>query len=223
MGESGEPAEVADLTARAEALGVILGPSQAARLLRLLDELAAWNQRYNLTAIRERGAMIAAHLLDSLSAQPDLHGSSVADVGTGAGFPGLPLAVVNPQRTFTLIDSTAKKLRFVEHAAGVIGLDNVTVQHARAEQLHPAVPFDTVIARAVAALPALLRAVSGLAGADTHVLAMKGPRADEELRALPAGWRLVARRDVTVPGLAARRVLLTLRKLAPLPGRHNAR
>jgi 16S rRNA (guanine527-N7)-methyltransferase len=205
-------AEAADLIARAAALGVAVDAEQAGKLLRLLDELTEWNQRFNLTAIRERGAMIAAHLLDSMSAQPDLHGTRVADVGTGAGFPGLPLAVLNPERAFTLVDSTAKKLRFVEHAAGVLGVRNVWVRHARAEHLKPDVPFDTVIARAVAELPALVRAVAGLAGPDTRLLAMKGPRAEEELAALPANWRLLQRREVLVPGLDARRVILTLRK-----------
>jgi 16S rRNA (guanine527-N7)-methyltransferase len=205
--------EAAQLIAGASSLGVPLSPPQAERLLKLLDALADWNQRYNLTAIRERDAMIAAHLLDSLSAQPDLHGERIADVGTGAGFPGLPLALVNPQRSFTLIDSTAKKLRFVEHAASLIEAGNVVVRHARAELFQPDAPFDTVIARAVAELPALLRAVSGLCGPSSRVLAMKGPRADEELAKLPRQWRLVARRDVAVPGLTARRVILTLRKV----------
>jgi 16S rRNA (guanine527-N7)-methyltransferase len=206
-------AEAAQLITGASSLGVPLSTQQAERLLQLLDALADWNQRYNLTAIRERDAMIAAHLLDSLSAQPDLHGERIADVGTGAGFPGLPLALVNPQRSFTLIDSTAKKLRFVEHAAGLIEVaDHVVVRHARAELFRPDAPFDTVVARAVAELPALLDAVAGLCGPDTRVLAMKGPRADEELTRLPRRWRLAARRDVLVPGLDARRVILTLRK-----------
>jgi 16S rRNA (guanine527-N7)-methyltransferase len=202
----------ADLIVRAAALGVTLDADQAGGLLRLLDELAEWNQRFNLTAIRERSAMVAGHLLDSLSAHPDLHGTDIADVGTGAGFPGLPLALVNPERRFTLIDSTAKKLRFVEHAAGLLGLTNVVARHARAEQLRPDAPFDTVIARAVAELPTLLASVAGLCGPATRVLAMKGPRADEELDRLPAGWQLVARREVVVPGLDARRIILTLRK-----------
>jgi 16S rRNA (guanine527-N7)-methyltransferase len=205
--------ERTDLIARAARLGVPLREEQAERLLGLLDELALWNQRYNLTAIRERAAMIAAHLLDSLSAQADLAGLRIADVGTGAGFPGLPLAAVNPQRTFTLIDSTAKKLRFVEHAAGALQLDNVVTVHARAEQLHPEQPFDTVIARAVAELPALLHSVAGLCGPHTRMLAMKGPRVDAELVHLPQGWRLTQRREVQVPGLEAQRCILTLTRV----------
>ena len=98
-------------------LGIPLSAAQAGQLLRLLDELDDWNQRMNLTAIRERGQQITKHLLDSLAVHSHMRGAHVADIGTGAGFPGLPLAVALPQHHFTLIDSTAKKLKFVEHAA----------------------------------------------------------------------------------------------------------
>ena len=155
-------------------LGVSLSGQDAARLLRLLDELAHWNRRFNLTAITAPSAMITHHLLDSLAVSPDLAGTRIADVGTGAGFPGLPLAVVNPTRQFTLIDSTAKKLRFVANAAELLALGNVTVLHARVEQMRIDTPFDTVVARAFAPLPKLLRAVTPVCGPDTQVLAMKG-------------------------------------------------
>ena len=101
----------------AATLGVVLSADDAGRLFRLLEELERWNRRFNLTAITEPEAMVTQHLLDSLSVSPDLAGTRIADAGTGAGFPGLPLAVANPQRQFTLIDSTSKKVRFVAHAA----------------------------------------------------------------------------------------------------------
>src|ERR1700691_2701405 len=125
-------------------LGVTLSEAQAAGALQLLDELSIWNRSYNLTAITERGAMIRGHLLDSLAAYVDLAGSRIADVGTGAGFPGLPLALVSPQRTFTLIDSVAKKIRFVTHAARKPGLPHVTPLQQRVEALEPAAAFHTV-------------------------------------------------------------------------------
>src|ERR1700681_1187557 len=118
-------------------LGVTLSAEQALRALQLLDELSTWNRTYNLTAITERGAMIRGHLLDSLSAQVELAGLHIADVGTGAGFPGLPLALASPQRAFTLIDSVAKKIRFVTHAARKLALANVTALQARVETLTP--------------------------------------------------------------------------------------
>ena len=118
--------------------------------------------------------MIRAHLLDSFAAYVDLAGSRIADVGTGAGFPGLPLALASPQRAFTLIDSVAKKIRFVTHAARKLALANVTPLQARVETLVPDVAFDTVIARAYAALPDLLASVAGLCGPGTRVLALPG-------------------------------------------------
>jgi 16S rRNA (guanine527-N7)-methyltransferase len=186
-------------------MGVALDEAQSVRLLRLLDELAHWNRTYSLTAITRRESMISAHLLDSLAAQPDLHGTLIADVGTGAGFPGLPLALIEPERQFTLIDSVAKKIRFVAHAARALELSNVTPLQARVETLSPLTPFDTVIARAYAALPDLLGSVRGLCGPDTRVVALKGRYPQEELAELPRGWRLLQVRALNVPGLGAER------------------
>jgi 16S rRNA (guanine527-N7)-methyltransferase len=198
------------LTRDAALLGVSLGETQAARLLELLDELERWNRSYNLTAIAGREEMITHHLLDSLSISPDLAGTRIADVGTGAGFPGLPLAVVNPSRQFTLIDSSGKKVRFVAHAARTLALTNVTTLQARAETLRPQAPFDTVTARALAPLAELLAAVAPLCGPATRVLAMKGRWPAEELAQLTAPWRLADSRQIQVPGLGAERCVLYL-------------
>ena len=199
-----------ELIEGAAALGVVLDARQAAQLLELLEELVLWNARYNLTAITAPGQMIRAHLLDSLAALPDLHGRLIADVGTGAGFPGLPLALASPQRRFTLIDATAKKIRFVAHAARLLRVSNVAALQARVETLKPDPPFDTVVARAFAALPELLAGVAGLCGPDTRVVALKGRYPDAELTGLPAGWRLLSARAVRIPGLDAERHILTL-------------
>src|SRR6201996_5423504 len=133
-------------------MGIELSMPDAARLELLLDELEKWNRTYNLTAITKREEMVTRHLLDSLAIHADLHGTTIADVGTGAGFPGLPLAVLNPGRRFTLIDSAGKKIRFVSHAAHALGLTNVDGIHARVESMRPKHPFDTVMTRAFAAL-----------------------------------------------------------------------
>jgi len=189
---------------------VTLSEPDAARLLKLLDELARWNRTYNLTAIRSPQEMLTHHLLDSLAVHADLQGERVADVGTGAGFPGLPLAVVNPQRRFTLIDSNGKKVRFVSHAVRLLGLTNVEPLHARVESA--AGPFDTVIARAFAALPDLLQTVAGLCDGKTRVLAMKGKWPTQELERLPAGWQVEYSRPIEVPGLGEERCVIALRR-----------
>ena len=200
------------LTRDAALLGVSLAPTDAARLFALLDELERWNRSYNLTAIESREERVTHHLLDSLSISPDLAGTRIAYVGTGAGFPGLPLAIVNPARQFTLIDSGGKKVRFVAHAARTLELSNVTALHARAEDLAPEAPFDTVTARALAPLPELVELLAPLCGPRTRVLAMKGRWPAEELERLPAPWRLTGSRTISVPGLDAERCVLTLTK-----------
>jgi 16S rRNA (guanine527-N7)-methyltransferase len=193
-------------------LDVSLSQDEAERLLTLVAELGRWNRSYNLTAINTPAAMITHHLLDSLAIHPDLEGTRIADAGTGAGFPGLPLAVCNPQRHFTLIDATAKKIRFVRQAAPRLGLANVSAVHARVEALRPDVPFDTVVARAFAPLPELLAKVATLCGTATRVLAMKGKWPAQELAALPRSWRVAGSRELTVPGLAAARCVIVLQR-----------
>jgi 16S rRNA (guanine527-N7)-methyltransferase len=194
----------------AATLGVTLSSADAARLLALTEELARWNRSYNLTAISAPAAMVTHHLLDSLAVHPDLDGTRIADVGTGAGFPGLPLAVCNPQRHFTLIDSTAKKVRFVAHAAGQLKLTNVTAVHARVESMKVEVPFDTVLARAFAPIPRLLEKVTPICGPQTRVLAMKGKWPEQELAALAKPWRVLRSRELSIPGLAAARCVIVL-------------
>ncbi len=191
-------------------LGVTVDEAMAGKLLRLLDELTLWNRAYNLTGIEDRDAMVATHLLDSLAVSDDLLGTRIADLGTGAGFPGLPLAIVNPKRHFTLIDATAKKVRFVAHAARALELSNVEALHARAESMRPERPFDTVIARAVAPLPKLAGLARPLSAPGTRLLALKGKRPDAELASIPADWELFSVRELRVPGLEAERCLVTL-------------
>jgi 16S rRNA (guanine527-N7)-methyltransferase len=168
----------------------------------LLDELGRWNRRINLTAIRDTEEMITVHLLDSLSARPLLRGGRILDVGTGAGFPGLPLAIVEPDRSFTLLDSNNKKIRFVEHIAGLLGLGNVTAVKARTEDFAPGNRFDTVIARAVAALPRLVEIAGHHVGEGGVFVALKGRYPLEELQEMPDTWHSNVR-ELKVPGLEA--------------------
>lgn len=206
-----EPArllERAALIERARLLRVSLGDDSARRLLQLLDELTRWNAAYNLTSVRLREEMMTHHLLDSLSIHEHLRGTRIADVGTGAGFPGLPLAVTSPERQFTLIDSSGKKVRFVSHAARTLALGNVTAVHSRAESLQPAETFDTVTARAFAALPDLLASVRTLCGPGTRVLAMKGRDPAAEVEGVRPPWRVLESLPLAVPGLGEDRHLV---------------
>src|SRR5574338_1593719 len=138
-----------DLLDGARALGLELDADQLAKLFAHLDLVDAWSERMNLTAIRERPQQVTKHVLDSLAVAPWLRGQRVADVGSGAGFPGIPLAIVRPDLQFALIESTGKKCRFLEHARDALGLANVEVVQSRAETYRPGVRFDTVLARAV--------------------------------------------------------------------------
>lgn len=194
------------------ALGVNLSEGQERHLLSLVDELLKWNAAYNLTAITDPAKVITHHLLDSLSVHSALHGQAIADVGTGPGFPGLPLAIIDPQRHFTLIDSNNKKVRFVGHAARTLGLANVASVHVRSESFKAEKPFDTVVARAFAALPELLRLVKPLCGPETRVLAMKGKRPDDEIAGVSNDWRVLDVKSLAVPGLNEERHLVTLQR-----------
>jgi len=173
------------LTKEVEAALGRLGPAfprgTAEKLATLIDELEKWNRKVNLTAIRDRNEMITSHLLDSLVVAPLVEGDTVLDVGTGPGFPGLPLAIVQPERRFTLLDSNLKKIMFVQHVAGLLGLENVSAHRARAEDYAPGHGFDTVIARALAALPQLVEMAGHHVGENGVFVAMKGRYPDEEL------------------------------------------
>jgi 16S rRNA (guanine527-N7)-methyltransferase len=201
------------LIAGAEALGVALEPAQVKALLLLIAELAEWNTRFNLTAITEPTAMVDKHLLDSLAVLPHLHGLRIADIGTGAGFPGLPLAIANPGRRYTLVESTGKKVGFLKHVVELLGLSNVELAHGRAETLRPHMPFDRVIARALGSLGDFVRVAGHLPGRGGRLLKMTGRVPDEELKAIPGGWKVIAVHPIRVPGLDAERCLVELARV----------
>ena len=196
-------------------LGQQLPAGATARLTELLTELARWNTRINLTAIREPAAMVSGHVLDSLAARPYLHGLEVIDIGTGAGFPGLPLAIVEPERRFVLLDSVGKKLEFVRYVAARLRLGNVEVVQSRVEDYAPASRFDTVIARALASIDQLAEMGGRLLREDGVLLALKGKKSSEELDALSGQWEYSVT-ELNVPGLDGHaRHLVTLTKGSP--------
>jgi 16S rRNA (guanine527-N7)-methyltransferase len=198
------------LVSGARELGIELDPIRAETLLKLVDELEQGNAQFNLTAIRDRPGMLRKHVLDSLSLQPYLRGERLADVGTGAGFPGLVLGVVNPRRRFALIEATAKKARFVEQTAQRIGCANVLVVNSRAETYRPFELFDTVVARALSSLADFVAYAGHLCAPGGRLLAMKGKRPDEEISALPRAFRVLAVHRLRVPGLPDERHLVEL-------------
>jgi 16S rRNA (guanine527-N7)-methyltransferase len=187
---------------------------QSAKLARFLVLLDKWNKAFNLTAVRDPFEMIARHVLDSLTARPYLHGLSVLDAGTGAGLPGIPLAIAEPRRQFVLLDSGGKKTRFVEHAVGELELNNVEVVRSRAQAYRPADPFDTVICRAFASLREFVERCAGLVANGGRLVAMKGREPRAELALLPGGWRATEIAPVAVPGLAGERHIIVMERAA---------
>lgn len=191
-------------------LGLAMSDAQRDRLVQLIDALETANAKFNLTAIRDRTGMLRKHLLDSLSLQDYLRGRRVADIGTGAGFPGMPLAIMNPERKFALIEATGKKARYVAETVTLIGLGNVDVVNERAENYRPPQLFDTVIARALSSIDAFIAFAGHLCAPDGRLLAMKGKRPDEELTSMPRGFRVLAVHRLRVPGLTDDRHLVEI-------------
>ena len=174
-------------------------------LARYVSLLARWNEAFNLIGPCSPEEMVARHVLDSLTALPYLAGTAVLDLGTGAGLPGIPLAVLDPHRRYTLLDSKGKKTRFVTQAIGELGLDNVTVVQARVEAFVPEQPFDTVITRAFSSLEHFVQSCQHLTAAGGRLVAMKGLYPDEELKPLLQTVTSIEVSSVDVPGLDAER------------------
>lgn len=200
------------LTPGLKDLGVHLPEGGEARLLRYVELLERWNQAYNLTAVRDPAEMVGKHLLDSLSVLPFVTEGPVADVGTGAGLPGIPLAVARPELRFTLIDSNGKKTRFVTHAVAELKLPNVEVVQSRAEAHRPTIPYAVVVSRAFASLADFATLAGGMAAPGGRLLAMKGVDPKDELAALPKGFKVLKVHPLRVPGLDADRCLVELEK-----------
>ena len=178
-------------------------------LLAYLTLLARWNQTYNLTAIRDPREMLCKHLLDSLAMHAHLDGIvTLADLGTGPGLPGIPLAIARPRLQVTLVESNGKKARFLREAVRQLRLANADVAETRIEAFAAPGRFDAITARALATLPQIIDLGGHLLAPEGRLLAMKGVLPEDEIAALPAGWQLLAAPPLRVPGLAAARHLL---------------
>jgi len=200
------------LVAGVSALGLAPEPL-ADRLLDYLTLLVRWNATYNLTAIRDPDEMVPKHLLDSLAIAPFVH-ASLADIGSGAGLPGIPLALALPDLDVTVVESNGKKARFLREAQRHLGLKNLHVAESRAESVQAPAQFDCLVSRAFGSLAEFVRVGAHMLADGGRLLAMKGQQPAEEIAALPAGWRITATHALNVPGLAAQRHLLIIERNA---------
>jgi 16S rRNA (guanine527-N7)-methyltransferase len=191
-------------------LGLTANEQQVQLWLDYLQLLIKWNRAYNLTAVRDPAQMVVKHLLDSLAVAPLVTGQRLIDVGTGAGLPGIPLAIYYPDTEIHLLDSNVKKTRFLFQVKTELGLDNMTVHHQRVELYQPDQRFDAVLSRAFASLQDMVDGCRHLLRPQGRFLAMKGARPDGELQACDSAVRLEAINELIVPGLNEQRHLLEL-------------
>lgn len=182
------------------------------QLVNYLLLLEKWNQTYNLTSVRDPKEMVTQHILDSLSIAPYLHGKNILDVGTGAGLPGIPLALTQPERQLTLLDSNGKKTRFLIHVIQSLNLTNVKVAQARAEAFSSEPCFDTIISRAFSSLADFLQKTQHLCCKTGIFLAMKGQYPSEELTAINSDFTVLNVEKLNIPGLNAERHVVLIKK-----------
>lgn len=194
-----------------DGFGITVSDPEADALETFLELLSRWNRVHNLTAITDRYGMVRRHLADSLALNRFLRGARIADVGSGAGLPGLPLAITQRERSFVLIESRHKRAAFIRHVQGVLGLENVEVAQERVEDLRGAAPFDTVLARAVAPLPELIRITEHLLGDRSLLLVPTGAGDYGQAVASPGGFR-IRRLDVGESGLTTGALLAIQRE-----------
>lgn len=203
-------AERESLVFGAQQLGLPLAESQIGRLLEYLELLCKWNKTFNLSSIREPLDMVKLHLLDSLSVAKHLDGQRFLDVGTGGGLPGIPLAIMFPQNSYTLLDSAGKKTRFLVQVCQTLRLGNVVVENTRVESYQAPELFDGIISRAFASLFDMTEQCGHLLREGGHFWAMKGFYPQDELRLIEKHYRVDACYELKVPGVEAQRCLLCL-------------
>jgi 16S rRNA (guanine527-N7)-methyltransferase len=164
------------------------------KLVHYLELMKIWNRVFNLTTITEPHRMVYLHIIDSLSVQNFLHGKHMLDVGSGAGLPGIPLAIANPDQNWTLLDKNNKKTRFMTQAIAELGLTNATAIHSRCEDFHPSISFDSILSRAFGSLRMFVESTQHLLSEDGRFIAMKGKYPQDEINDLPA--HIVLQQDV---------------------------
>jgi len=195
-----------------QGLGIALDSAAQEKLLVYVALLGKWNRVYNLTAVREPERMVSHHVLDSLAVLPHIEGSTIADIGSGAGLPGIPLALARPDWRVALIESNHKKAAFLRQAVIELGLANVEVREERAEAVAPRGAYDTAIARAFSDLAEFVAAAAPLLKPGGGLIAMKGVHPYEEIAALGEGCRVDKVVSLEVPGVEGERHLVIMRK-----------
>ena len=193
-------AEPALLHSAAEEIGIGLSDAQVSQLIGYVDLMEKWNRAFNLTAVRRRAELFSRHIVESLAIKPYTRGEKWADIGTGAGLPGVPLAITEPNKQFVLLDSNGKKTRFLLEVKRALGLSNIEVETTRVENWQPAQTPDAVITRAFADLATTIGRTKHILHDQGMLFAMKTESVVEEIGALPPGFELIAQQDVAVPG-----------------------
>ena len=182
------------------------------RLLQHLELLEKWNRVHNLTSVRDGSKAVSAHLLDSLAVAPYLNGKRLLDAGSGAGYPGIPTALVKPEMEVHLLDSNQKKCAFLRQAVAELGLKNAQVVCERLESWRPVERFDCVVSRALAEIAEVIGLVQHLLAPGGVIAAMKGLHPFEEIERIPPGYRVRQVHALTVPGLDAKRHLVLIER-----------
>ncbi len=196
------------LAALLKPLKLDLSESQYGALIAYLELLQQWNKAYNLTAIKDWDAMLRLHIADSLAIAPYVHGQHICDWGTGAGLPGIPLSICYPDKSFVLIDSVGKKVRFLRHVVAQLGLDNVTLIHDRIESYQTPTLFDVILARAVASLENIVNLSAHLCKPTGLFVLQKGNFPEAELAQLHRGYEVI---KLQVPGIDAERHVIVIK------------
>lgn len=180
------------------------------KILDYLTLLQTWNRVFNLTTITEPRDKVYLHIIDSLIIQPYLQGTHLLDVGSGAGLPGLPLAIANPHQQWVLLDKNSKKTRFLTQAIAELHLSNVKVVHSRAEDFHPSSCFDTIVSRALGTLALFIQTTQHLICPGGMLLAMKGKYPAEELEHLPNHFKASQINLLAIKGMNIERHIIGL-------------
>lgn len=204
---------LSELESLLEQTDLKITPEQITQLIQLVELLVKWNKAYNLTSVRDPSQMLIKHIMDSVVVSPHLQGNTFIDVGTGPGLPGLPLAILNPDKHFVLLDSLGKRLRFIRQAILSLGLKNVEIVQSRVEDYQPEKGFDCVLSRAFASLEDMLSWCHHLPNENGHFLALKGQYPESEITNLDAKFEFIESVTLQVPQLDGERCLVKVKRV----------